>query len=393
MRRLVLFFDLYCSFTKYDGEGLLLRDLLLYEKLIEQGDFDEVMIFTYDDRDRAKLAELQQDGRISQAISVLTPPPALRSGLAAVLYSIIGPIRHRSELAEATVFKTHQVSGAWTALMAKWLFRKPLLFRLGYPLSVRFQMEGKLWKARATRALERLMVRCSDGVAVTSRTMQMYYGAMSKSANVSLIPSYVDLSGFTAIDRYDGRLPILFIGRLDPVKNVAALIEACSRLGVELDIYGGGSLEDELKALAASLGAKARFHGFVANSDLMRIHHNHSICVLCSTREGMPKSLIEAMGSGLVCLSTRTDGALELLEDGKTGYLIDGFDAGSIAECLRSIISNLDPEVGRRARRFVHANNSLEHSIDLERAALRRICPARVVVAARREGTTPERQG
>jgi glycosyltransferase involved in cell wall biosynthesis len=382
MRRLVLFFDLYCSLTKYDGEGLLLRDLLLYEKLLECKALDEVCIFTYDDRDHAKLAQLQRDGHISSSIGVLTPPSGWRTPWGAILYSLIGPLLHRRVIGQATVLKTHQVSGSWTGLIAKWLFRKPLLFRLGYPLSVRFRTENKPLKCSVTRLLEKLMVRCSDHVAVTSRAMQAHYGAMSKRQRVTLIPSYVDLSGFTPIARYDAGQPILFVGRLDPVKNVDSLIVACRRLGVALDIYGGGSREGELRELARACGAKATFHGFVSNAELMHVHRRHSICVLCSTREGMPKSLIEAMASGLVCLSTRTDGALELIEDGRTGYLIDGFDANAIESRLRAVLADFNPEVGRRAAAFVRRHNSLECSFDLERDVL-----ASLSTASKRDNT------
>ena len=377
MRKLILFLDLYCSLTKYDGEGLLLRDLALYERLLSQGAFEAIDILTYDHRDHAKLAELQGKGLISQKIGILTPPPALRYGLGAVLFSLVGPLIHHRAMSQASMFKTHQVSGGWTGLLAKWLFRKPLLFRLGYPLSVRFEVEGKALKRRLTRLLEAVLVRCSDHVAVTSHAMLSYYGAMSKGRAITLVPNYVDVSGFTQISDYDASRPILYVGRLEDVKNVGSLIAACGRLGVALDIYGGGSQEEELKHMALTCGTKATFHGFVSNADLMRVHHQHTICVLCSTREGMPKSLIEVMASGLICISTRTDGPLELIRDGETGHLIDGFDADAIQSKLAYVLAHLDPDVGRRGAAFVRRNNSLEHSLNLELEIIDRICASK----------------
>jgi glycosyltransferase involved in cell wall biosynthesis len=164
--------------------------------------------------------------------------------------------------------------------------------------------------------------------------------------------------------------PILFIGRLAPVKNVTSLILACSRLKVPLHIYGDGPLKDDLEKLVRTCGAAVVFKGVVPNSALARVHHDHTIYVLCSTREGMPKSMIEAMASGLICVSTPTDGARELIEDGRTGYLTDGFDADAIERKLREVLDAIDPEVGRRASAVIRESNSLERAVEMEGAIL-----------------------
>lgn len=378
MRTLILFIDLYVSFDRAEKDGLLLRDMAQYDAFLKSGSFDRVYYFTYDDRDHERLAELKRAGLAPENLHVLTPPRFLRSPLGNIVYSLIGPFIHRRVMARASVLKSHQVSGAWSALIAKLLYRKPLLFRLGYPLSVRFRTEGKPLKYRLARAVEKLLVRSADHVAVTSRAMQRYYAAMAPRAKITLLPNYVDLSAFTPITDYDVNKPILYVGRLEEVKNVANLIIACGRLNHALHIYGGGPLENELRQQARDCGAEVSFMGVVANSELARIHHTHTICVLCSTREGMPKSLIETMASGLICLTTPTDGGLELIEDGKTGYVIDGFDAEAIERALRRVMTLLDPEVGRRASAHMRRNNALEHAVELELAIFDRIVPSGV---------------
>ena len=57
---------------------------------------------------------------------------------------------------------------------------------------------------------------------------------------------------------------------------------------------------------------------------------------------------------------------MELIEDGRTGYLIDGFGADAIEQRLRWVFGNFDPEVGRRASAIVHHNNSLDRAVELE---------------------------
>jgi glycosyltransferase involved in cell wall biosynthesis len=366
MRTLIVFGELYSSFDRGERFGLLRRNMAQYEKFLQRKFFDAVCLYTYDPNDHARLAELKAGSGLHEGIRVITAPPLLRSRAGSILYSVIGPLLHWRVLADASAFRTQQVSGAWTALIAKAIFRKPLLFRVGYPLSQRFEKEGKRLKYMIARSIEWALVRFADRVAVSSTDMQKYYGDLVPGATVTHLPSYVDFTDFTPIADYSRAKPLLFVGRLDPVKNIENLIVACARLKVPLVIYGFGPLEDDLKALARETGADVAFKGVVANSELLRRHHDHTIYVLCSVREGMPKSLIEAMASGLICVGTKVSGIMELIEDGRTGYLIDGFDADAIEQRLRWVLDNFDPEVGRHASAIVHRNNSLDRAIELE---------------------------
>lgn len=366
MRTLIVFGELYSSFDRGEKFGLLRRNMAQYEKFLQRKFFDAVYLYTYDPHDHARLAQLKAGSGLHEGIHVITAPALLRSRAGSILYSVIGPLLHWRVLAGASAFRTQQVSGAWTALIAKAIFRKPLLFRVGYPLSQRFEKEGKRAKFMIARSIEWALVRFADRVAVSSTDMQKYYGDLVASATVTHLPSYVDFTDFNPITDYSRAKPLLFVGRLDPVKNIENLIVACARLKLPLVIYGFGPLEEELKVLARDRGADVAFKGVVANAELLRRHHDHTIYVLCSVREGMPKSLIEAMASGLICVGTKVSGIMELIEDGRTGYLIDGFDADAIEQRLRWVLDNFDPEVGRRASAIVHHNNSLDRAIELE---------------------------
>ena len=374
MRRLVLFSELYTTFEKQKRFGLLVRNMSQYIKLMERDELDEFLVFTYGAHDVEALLATQREGTFPAGFRVLSPPRWLTSRTGQFIYSLIGPFIHHAELRKADVFRTQQVAGSWTALIAKILCKRPLLFRLGYPLSVRFRTEGKRLKYLIARCVERLVVGNADHVAVTSNIMKRYYGAMSRLPNVTVLPNYVDLSLASPISQYDRSKPILCVGRLEPVKNIDNIILACSRLKVPLHLYyGGGSLEGHLRKLAADVGAAVEFKGSVPNEELMRIHRDHSIFVLCSLREGMPKAMIEAMASGLICVGTRTDGVCELIEHGRTGYLADGFDADAIETALATALKEMNPQMGRNAREFVIKNHALEHVVDLELGILKKI--------------------
>jgi glycosyltransferase involved in cell wall biosynthesis len=89
--------------------------------------------------------------------------------------------------------------------------------------------------------------------------------------------------------------------------------------------------------------------------------------------EGLPKSLIEAMSSEMVCIGTNVPGIADLLTDGVTGYLCDGTDAASIAgtiERARAEPSNIT--VARAARAFALEHHSIRTYLDREHGAIER---------------------
>ena len=362
MRSLILIFEFRSSMIRAERDGLLERNLALFCKLLENSAYDKIFFYSYDPADRELLAQFHSAGRLHAGIQLLTPPKWLSGKLGALAYSIFGPLIHHRDFRNTKALHPLQVSGAWTALIGKLLFRTPVLFRCGYPLSVRFKQEGKTFNYAITRLLEKTLMHASDHAGVTSKVMQDYYSAMNPAAKISIMPNYVDMSAFSQMPSYDKSRPILFVGRLVEVKNIPSLIQACRQLGLDLHLFGKGPMEDELRTFAIKEGANVTFKGSVPNTDLAKLHHNYSIFVSCSLREGLPKAVVEAMASGLVVVGTKTDGLLELIEDGKTGHLIDGYDADAIAGKLDQLITDFTPEIGQAACRFVSEHYSLEYA-------------------------------
>ena len=113
------------------------------------------------------------------------------------------------------------------------------------------------------------------------------------------------------------RLRLLFVGRLDPQKNVQRLLEAVSLCTgmTDLVVVGDGEERDRLVALVADLGLRhVRLVGTQRGADLQRWYSWADAFVLTSDREGMSISLLEAMAAGLPVIATRVPGTVELLE-------------------------------------------------------------------------------
>ena len=121
---------------------------------------------------------------------------------------------------------------------------------------------------------------------------------------------------------------VIFLGRLAPEKNPQRLIQIISiacrkKKNLKVAIVGSGSLDEEIKRLAAEKGVtdNITFFGFVQNP--MKILHDSKLMIFVSLWEGTPMSGLEAMALGIPIVSTPTDGLCEIISDGVTGYISD----------------------------------------------------------------------
>lgn len=127
------------------------------------------------------------------------------------------------------------------------------------------------------------------------------------------------------------------VGRLDEQKGMDQLLIAYKEVVGHLDnvfllIVGAGTLEQELKRLAAELelDAKVAFVGYRA--DVNALLQMMDAFVLASRWEGLPMVLMEAMAQQLPVIATAVGGVGELVIDGETGLLIAPGDINALAE-------------------------------------------------------------
>ncbi len=120
---------------------------------------------------------------------------------------------------------------------------------------------------------------------------------------------------------------IVSLGNLKPQKNPEAFIELAKKITSERkDTYfvfiGGGERLEEIKSTiaAANFTDKCRFIGW--RKDAHEILRVADIFILTSLWEGLPRSLVEALKTGLPSVCYNTDGVSDILKSGTNGYLI-----------------------------------------------------------------------
>jgi glycosyltransferase involved in cell wall biosynthesis len=162
---------------------------------------------------------------------------------------------------------------------------------------------------------------------------------------------------------------LMAVGRLEPQKDYANLLQALAILGTasdwQLAIAGEGSLRSELKRQAHSLGVASRIHFLGARKDVAALLSAADIFVLSSAWEGFPMVVGEAMACGRVIVATDCGGVAEFV--GQTGFLVRPNDSRALSEALSRALA-LEPEkrsrLGSAARTRVVELYSLDGIVD-----------------------------
>ena len=136
---------------------------------------------------------------------------------------------------------------------------------------------------------------------------------------------------------------LLFVGTLEPRKNVAGLLRALARVAVEepdgyMVVVGArGWMYDEIFALHESLGLaeRVRFTGYVAAEELPRWYQAATAFVYPSFYEGFGLPPLEAMACGTPVVTSSTSAIPEVV--GEAGVLVDPGDEAALAAALLAL--------------------------------------------------------
>jgi glycosyltransferase involved in cell wall biosynthesis len=137
---------------------------------------------------------------------------------------------------------------------------------------------------------------------------------------------------------------ILMVGRLVAEKGYPELVEAMRDVDAELWIVGERLASDHAGGIDATIAAaesdpvlKSRIRRLGYRSDVPELLRAADIFTLPSHREGMPRSIVEAMLTGLPVVATDIRGSREEVAEGQTGLLVPVRDAKSLAAALRRL--------------------------------------------------------
>jgi glycosyltransferase involved in cell wall biosynthesis len=141
------------------------------------------------------------------------------------------------------------------------------------------------------------------------------------------------------------------LARLAERKGHTYLIEAAQRLADDARVHvcfvGDGVLRSQLEHQVERAGLTGRVHftGLLDPEQIPCVLHASDIVAHCALREGLPRSLPQAMLAGVAVVCFDLDGAPEVV-DPTTGVLVDPENIAQLTAALRVLIES--PDLRRR---------------------------------------------
>jgi glycosyltransferase involved in cell wall biosynthesis/protein-tyrosine-phosphatase len=250
-------------------------------------------------------------------------------------------------------------------------------------------------KERIVRWIDHQVLRLIPHViTVSGRLRQDLIDAGVKPDRITVLQNAVMLSDYPSPGdgralRAEYRIPehapvVSIVGRLSAEKgHEDFLTAAVAVLAVLPDtrflIVGDGPLRDALQQRidALQLGERVILTG--RRSDLAELYGLTDVLAISSYTEGIPNVLLEAFAYGRPAVATAVGGVPEVLEDGRTGYLVPPGEPQHLASRLIALLQNADlrHEMGRAARCAVEERFSfVERTRALQRLYEQKVMPA-----------------
>lgn len=137
---------------------------------------------------------------------------------------------------------------------------------------------------------------------------------------------------------------VISMGDLIERKNYAAAIRAIAEAKnpkIQYYICGNGPEKDSLMNLAQNLGVNSQIHFLGFRNDIKDLLKAADIFLFTTKQEGLPRSMMEAMASGLPCIVSKIRGNVDLIDD-EGGFLCDVDDIASYADKINILAHNAE---------------------------------------------------
>jgi len=269
-----------------------------------------------------------------------------------------------------------------SAFLIKKIYKKPLVITV-------HRGSGRLWwpcfvSRKFFKSADRIVAVSKD---IADKLRQMGFN------NVCVIPAVSEIER----TKYDTEilrkkfglstedLVIIFVGRLEPVKDPRFLIDAINKLdssfleekNIKVIIVGEGRLRESLEKRVQeyNLADHVKFIGKIPHERIQEIYEIADILVSTSKYEGSPLSVIEAFGRSIPVICPDTVGFKRLVVDGNTGLLYLPGNIEDFLLKLKKLIGNgqLRKRLGQSAFELVKNRFDLDRIINMYEKLYREI--------------------
>jgi len=208
------------------------------------------------------------------------------------------------------------------------------------------------WQNAFYRFVERKYLQSVDGFIFNSQT--------TKSVVNETIDEKPSIVAYPPTDRFGKEISeqeiverankepfrILFLGNVIYRKGLHTLLDALKDRSYRLDVAGSLSIEPKYvqtiwqQTSALGLQSSVFYHDALDNEPLIQLLRQSHLLIVPSSYEGFGIAYLEGMAFGLPAIGTTVGAASEIIEDGKTGYLIPPNDVQTLADKINSLASD-----------------------------------------------------
>lgn len=274
------------------------------------------------------------------------------------------------------IVHTHETKASFITKLAAWLARCPYVI---YGLhGVTFNDPMSAAKRKFYILLEKLTIRCADLViSVGYNTIEAYHKEhIGKNIPYEIVRSGIDIDRYIkeAITEEDEKkqfrrslgidetdIVIINVGRFSYSKAQRYTINAFAELkkkfaNLKLLLIGEGELLDECKLLCEHLNLNKETVVFLGyQQDVPKFLSISDLFMFTSLREGLPRVIVEASLLQLPVVTFLVEGATEVLENNKTGFIVEQGNGESLVYSAEQLIlyPDLRRQFGKLAREHV----------------------------------------
>lgn len=211
-------------------------------------------------------------------------------------------------------------------------------------------------------------ITCNSHKAVDALTKKYLFN----SKKVSTVHNGINIGNICLKERKKrDKIIIGTIGSLCRRKNHKLFLDMAKVILDKLErnvifwIVGEGPIRNELERYARKLEIDGDVLFLGARNNIPELLQEMDVFVLTSLYEGMSNALMEAMACGLPCVVTNVGGNSELVEDGKTGYVVASGDSEAMVKKVSYLLKNeaLTRRMGEQGRKRIEKYFSVDKMI------------------------------
>ena len=200
------------------------------------------------------------------------------------------------------------------------------------------EIHGKIY-SNISKNYEDKALKSADAITAISKEACDYYS--KDGFDVIQVPNAIELDNFPkkAIKRFENQ--IIYAGRLSKEKGMDTLLDVADHLPTKYNllILGIGPYEEKVRNVANSK-TNVHYLGYQSKENTISLIRGSDLLIQPSIMEGTSSTLLEAMGCGTCIIASNVGGNTEILDNDKTGILIEPNNAEKLLNKISDLLTD-----------------------------------------------------